>query len=182
MNPAPLEAEVSARPDGAEQRLYRSFEQAETVLTASVAIVLIALAVLALLDTFVRVIGPLLSEQHDAIRAVTDGIDAAFLVIILLELLHTILSHGPISQQLQEFLAIGITAAVRHGLGLAASNTDQHGLVIDLAINSSGVLLLVLALWLVRQRAAGEQEATVKAPGAGSAAEKEQSKYGPVRE
>jgi phosphate starvation-inducible membrane PsiE len=75
-------------------------------------------------------------------------------VIILLELLHTILSHGPISQQVQEFLAIGITAAVRHGLGLAASNTDQNALVIDLAVNSGGVLLLVSALWLVRQRSA----------------------------
>ncbi|HEY8743759.1 MAG TPA: phosphate-starvation-inducible PsiE family protein [Chloroflexota bacterium] len=164
MNPAPLEPEVDARPGAAEQRLYRSFEQAETILTASVAIVLIALAMLALLDTFVRVIGPLLSDQHDAVRAVTDGIDAAFLVIILLELLHTILSHGPISQQLQEFLAIGITAAVRHGLGLAASSADQHGLVIDLAINSSGVLLLVLALWLVRQRGAVEQETQAQSP------------------
>ena len=173
MNPAPLEPEIAARAGTAEQRLYRLFEQAETILTASVAIVLIALAALALLDTFVRVIGPLLNEQHNAVRAVTDGIDAAFLVIILLELLHTILSHGPISQQLQEFLAIGITAAVRHGLGLAASTTDQHGLVIDLAINSSGVLLLVLALWLVRQRAAGETEATVKAHGAANSAEKQ---------
>jgi hypothetical protein len=104
MDPAPLAAEEPVQSSSFEKRLYGSFERAETILTASVAVVLIGLAVLALVDTFVRVISPFLADQHDVTRAVTDGIDAAFLVIILLELLHTILSHGPISQQVQEFL------------------------------------------------------------------------------
>jgi len=36
--------------------------------------------------------------------------DTAFLTIILVELLHTVLSRGPIGRQVQEFLVIGITS------------------------------------------------------------------------
>ncbi|HKO24856.1 MAG TPA: hypothetical protein VJY65_08970, partial [Chloroflexota bacterium] len=86
--------------------------------------------------------------------AALKGIDGAFLAIILLELLHTTLSRGPISQQLQEFLVIGITAAVRHGLELAASGrgSNPREVVINLAINALGALVLIAGLWLVRQQ------------------------------
>lgn len=84
------------------------------------------------------------------------------------ELLHTTLSRGPISQQLQEFLVIGTTAAVRHGLNLAASGptSNPRDVVIDLSLNSVGALLLVVAFWLVRQqlRADRRQQAQEEHP------------------
>jgi len=148
----PNEPTVRPQPGGVEKRLFAAFEHAESLLIAMVALVLIGLAFLALLDTVRRVVGPLLQADPDYTHAVTAGIDAAFLVIILLELYHTTLSRGPISQQLQEFLTIGVTATVRHGLALTAGTSNARELAIDLAINALGVVILVSALWLVRQQ------------------------------
>ena len=92
-------------------------------------------------------------------HAALSGLDAAFIVIILLELVHTTLSRGPISTQVQEFLVIGITSAVRNGLETAAGrgNGTPRETAIDLAITSAAALLLVVSLWLVRQRLSAEQ-------------------------
>jgi hypothetical protein len=75
--------------------------------------------------------------------------------------LHTTLSRGPISQQLQEFLVIGITAAVRHGLELAASGpgSNPREVVIALVLNSVGAVVLVGGLWLVRQQLRADRRA-----------------------
>nr|MDQ2828871.1 hypothetical protein [Chloroflexota bacterium] len=62
----------------------------------------------------------------------------------------------------QEFLVIGVTSGVRRSLEIAvgSSATPEAGhpvapssrdVVIDLGINALGVLVLVIALWLVRQ-------------------------------
>ena len=81
-------------------------------------------------------------------------LDGTFIIVILLELVHTTLSRGPISTQVQEFLVIGITSAVRTGLETVAARsgdtTRETG--IELAITAFASLLLVVALWLVRQR------------------------------
>jgi hypothetical protein len=85
-------------------------------------------------------------------RAVIEGLDDAFLVIILLELLHTVLSRGPVTRRVQEFLVVGITAGIRSGLEISAERGgDSRGIASSLAIDALGVLMLVGALWLVRQ-------------------------------
>src|SRR5579871_3496384 len=77
------------------------FEFIERVLIYVVGLFLIGFAILALVDTVVLVKDPIFVE-HDYTTAITHGIDAAFLTVILLELLHTVLSRGPLSRQLQE--------------------------------------------------------------------------------
>jgi hypothetical protein len=143
-----------AQPSAPERRLIHLYERAESVLTSVVAFFLIICVVIALLALIGEVKGPLLARTPDFTTAALKGIDGAFLAIILLELLHTTLSRGPISQQLQEFLVIGITAAVRHGLELAASGrgSNPREVVVNLAINALGVLVLIAGLWLVRQQ------------------------------
>ena len=82
------------------------------------------------------------------------------LAIILLELLHTTLTRSSIIRQLQEFLVIGITAGVRYSLEVAASGggSNPRDVVIDLTINAGAVLILVAALWLVRQQLLAERQ------------------------
>ncbi len=118
-----------------------------------VSLFLVILVLIALVGVVLSLREPLL-HNHDFTTAVLDGVNGTFLAVILLELLHTTLSRGPISRQLQEFLVIGVTAGVRHGLELAVE-TPQGGardVVISLAINAVAVLGLVLSLWLVREQ------------------------------
>jgi hypothetical protein len=112
-------------------------------------------------------------QVHDLTKAITVGVDAAFLTVILLELLHAVIGREQLARQAPDFIVIGITSAIRHGLSLVAtaSGTSEsvkrvidgktytlsvpgpnnpREVVIDLAINSGGVLVLVVALWLVR--------------------------------
>jgi len=140
-----------------DERIAAVFKRLESILTYVVALFLIGFAVLALWDTLQGASTSLFGAHASSTRAIVDGIDSTFLTIILLELLHTTLSRGPISRQLQEFLVIGITSAVRHSLELAAGSTGARSgsprdLVIDLTINAAGALLLVICLWLVRQQ------------------------------
>ncbi|GEM_PF-3050629 len=147
-----------------DTQLEAVFETIQRLLIAAVALALIVLSGLALWDTVVSVQSEL--SHGNLTLGIATGVDTAFLTVILLELLHTVTSRGPVAQQVQEFIVIGITSAVRHGLGIAAAasgtNTARvgasaHGLserdtVTNLAINSVSVLLLVGALWLVRHR------------------------------
>lgn len=143
----------------------------ERVLILGVAVALIALSSTALWDAVVLVTDEL--RAHDLTRAITVGVDTVFLTVILLELLHTVVGREPLAKQVPEFIVIGITSAIRHGLSLVATSTGSgetvtriiHGkayrlsvpgasnprdIVVNLAINSGGVLILVLALWVVR--------------------------------
>lgn len=156
--------------------MERSFELIQRVLIAGVAIVLVILSSMALWDTVVLVHEQLVA--HDLTKAITEGVDTVFLTVILLELLHTVISRGSLAQQAPEFIIIGITSAIRHGLGLVASSagtaetvtrvikghaykltvpgsSNPREIVISLTINSGSVLILVLALWLVRQHPIG---------------------------
>ena len=151
---------VQPKPSRLEERLFTLFDRVESALMSIVALILVILALVALLDTAVQVGQPLLQHDPDYARAVTNGIDTTFLVIILLELLHTTLSRGPVSHQLQEFLVIGITVAVRHSLELVTGKGNPRDLVIDFTINAVGALILVVALWLVRQQPPAHRGAT----------------------
>jgi hypothetical protein len=136
-----------------ERQALQFLKQTESLLTHVISFILVLLVLVALVGVVASVRDPLLHE-HDFSTAAIDGVNAVFLAVILLELLHTTLARGPISRQLQEFLIIGITAGVRHGLGLAVESHagSSRDVVINLTLNSLSVLGLVLALWLVRQR------------------------------
>ncbi len=163
-------------------RLARGLGVVEQLLVSVVALLLVGFAALGLLNTVALVKDTLVGGGDYAV-VIAEGIDAAFLTIILLELLHTVLSRGALGQQVQEFLVIGITSAVRHGLtvaanvnggtgagartsGLAASGGSARDVGVNLAVNAAGVLILVAALWLVRQHAgAADAEADAREGG-----------------
>ncbi|GAC1403268.1 MAG: hypothetical protein NVSMB52_17260 [Chloroflexota bacterium] len=146
------EPRVQAEPTVLEGRLIHVYERAESILTSVVALFLTCFVLIAFIGVVVDVKDPLL-RTHNFTEAALRGIDSTFLAIILLELLHTTLSRGPISMQLQEFLVIGVTASIRHGLELATGRgSSPRDLVIDLAINAAGAAILVGSLWLVRQQ------------------------------
>jgi hypothetical protein len=144
----------------------------ERLLITGVALVLITLSFMALWDTVVLVRDQL--QIHDLTRAITVGVDTVFVTVILLELLHTVIGREPLARQAPDFIVIGITSAIRHGLSLVATASSSgesvkrviggktyhltvpgsgnpREIVIDLAINSVGVLVLVIGLWIVRQ-------------------------------
>lgn len=144
-----------------EHRLLEILERAESFLLLFVALVLIALAAVTLVNTVLTFSSMMLShETNNFLPLVNNGIDELFQVIILAELLHTTLSRGSVSTQLQEFLVVGITVVVRHGLELASQGgvtgkgvkpIDPTQLVIDLVINAAAALILIGGLWLVQQ-------------------------------
>lgn len=154
-----------------ERGLHESIHVIERILTGGVAVALVVLAVMALWNTVVLVSDEV--RVRDLTRAVTVGVDTVFLTVILLELLHTMVAPERLARQAADFIVIGITSAIRHGLSLVATSSGAgetvtrviHGkvykvsvpgganprdIVVNLAINSGGVLLLVLALWIVR--------------------------------
>lgn len=160
---------------GLDQFIDRIFRVLQRALIGAVAVVLIGLSGLALWDTIVSVQNQL-SHNHLTL-AIATGLDTAFLTVILLELLHTVTRRGAVAQQVQEFIVIGITSVVRHGLAIAAASSgtgrasvlgggalaaaSQRDTVINLAINSVSVLLLVTALWLVRHRFGGATDSAL---------------------
>ncbi len=157
-----VENEPLHQPPGKlEHRLFEVLERAESFLLLFVALVLIALAAVTLVNTVVSFSSAYFGhEAHDFLGLVNGGIDELFQVIILAELLHTTLSRGSVSTQLQEFLVVGITVVVRHGLELASQGgvtvkgtkpLEATQLVIDLVINASAALILIGGLWLVQQ-------------------------------
>jgi hypothetical protein len=165
------QAEGRSEKSQIDQWIDRIVDVAERALLAGVTIVLIVLSGMALWDTVVLVQNEL--QVRDLTKAITVGVDTAFLTVILLELLHTVIRREPLARQVPDFIVIGITSAIRHGLSEVATasgsgesvkrviggktytlsvpgTSNPREVVIDLAINSAGVLVLVVALWLVR--------------------------------
>jgi hypothetical protein len=147
------EPSIQAKPSYVETRLNRGLERIASVLTSGVAVLLVGYVVVALVGVVVAGLEPLLRDGN-LTEAAVHGVDASFLAIILLELVHTTVSRGAITRQVQEFLVIGITAGVRSGLEVAASAREHAAreVAVNLAINSFAVLLLVVALCAVRWR------------------------------
>lgn len=152
-----------------ERQARRFFTGAQRVLEYTVAMFLLAFAVVTLVNTAQEALVTV-QRARDLTLAVTQGVDAALFVMILLEVLKTMLSRAPAVQRLQEFLVIGIFSAVRYGLEIVASaqgsrvaaeagmpSAVSHGVVTDLTLNALGILVLVLALWGVRRLLAAEQ-------------------------
>jgi hypothetical protein len=146
------EPSIQPAPSSLEDRLNRALVRAASLFVYLVAVLILGLVLVALIGGIVGAIEPLI-HGRDFTRAAIDGLDAAFLVIILLELVHTTLSRGPIAQQLQQFLVVGITSGVRTGLEVSAQRgADARAIASSLALNALAVLVLVGALWLVRRQ------------------------------
>jgi hypothetical protein len=137
-------------PSRLERRFEPGLERTANVLGSLVALLLLTLVCVALVGMVLTIVKTLVKGDFN--QSVSEGLDAAFLIIILLELVHTTLVRGPISNRVQEFLLVGITAGVRSGLEVAANRGDARIVGVNLAIDAAAVLLLVAALWLVRQR------------------------------
>lgn len=100
-------------------------------------------------------------REHIATSSlVSHGMDTLLLTLILLELLHTVLSHAPLMKRLAEFMIIGVFSAVRYGLEVVASTdravsgafvTDPRTVAGSLALDAVGICLLVVTLTLVRK-------------------------------
>lgn len=157
--------------------MAESFAVIQRLLIAAVAIALVVLSLMALWDTVILVRDEI--TRHDLTRAITVGVDTVFLTVILLELLHTVIGQEPLARQAPDFIVIGITSGIRHGLSLVATSTgtervtrvikghtytlsvpggSSRDLVVNLLINSGSVLLLVAALWLVRHSFSSYQD------------------------
>lgn len=131
------------------------FSRVESFLIFVIGLFIVGFVLIALLGVINEIREPLLIT-HNFTEAALKGIDVAFLAIILLELLHTIRSQSSLTKQLQEFLIIGITSAVRHGLELAATSTtgvSPQSVVINLTINALAVFILVCSLWIAEKAA-----------------------------
>ena len=147
------EPSIQARPTDRESRFNETLAHVANVLTSAVAVLLIVFVVVALVGVVMEGVKPLLTHGSFTDAAVR-GVNSAFLAIILLELVHTTVSRGPMTRQLQEFLVIGVTVGVRSGLEIAAGASEHNArdVAIDLAVNALGVLILVAALCLLRRR------------------------------
>jgi hypothetical protein len=74
-----------------------------------VGLLLIGFAAFSLFNTLVLVRQPIVVD-HDYTQAIATGFDSAFLTIILLEVLYTVLTRSSLARQIREFLIIGITS------------------------------------------------------------------------
>jgi hypothetical protein len=150
----------------AEVWLDRVLERSARVLGVLVSVLLIVFVAIVLIGVARDLLGPVLHEQK-LTDAALRGLDDAFLAIILLEVVHTTLSRGPLASKVLAFLAIGITAGVRTGLEVAAVAPESapRDVVIDLAIVALGVVLLAVAYVLVRHRLYVERSSNGASPG-----------------
>lgn len=163
--------QLDSRRSQIDRWMDEAVDLVERVLIAGVVIVLVVLSFMALWDSVVLIRDQV--QVHDLTRAITVGVDTVFLTVILLELLHTVVGREPLARQAPDFIVIGITSAIRHGLSIVATASSSgetikrviggktyqltvpgsgnpREIVIDLAINSTGVLILVIGLWVVR--------------------------------
>jgi predicted PurR-regulated permease PerM len=151
--PAGEEPSIQAPPTHFESRFNDSLARVANVLTSVVAVLLIAFVIIALVGVVMEGFKPII-EHRNFTQAAVQGVNSAFLAIILLELVHTTVSRGPMTRQLQEFLVIGVTVGVRSGLEIAAGAGEHNArdVAINLSVNALGVLILVAALVLLRRR------------------------------
>jgi len=143
-------------PAPVEEHANHLLERVAGALTSIVAVLLLAFVAVALAGAVTAAWSPIVHD-HNFTEGALKGLDASFLAIILLELVHTTLARGPISSQIQQFLVVGVTAGVRAGLEVAASEADPRDIVVNLLLNAVGVFVLVGALLLVRRRVHAEK-------------------------
>ena len=137
-------------------------DKLEDILHGFLGIILFIISVLAGLYTLQR----LIETRPFFPLGMIQGINDILFVVIILEIMRTVIvrfTDG--SFQLDNFLTIGVIAAVRHILTVGASLTmekkktteDFNRALIEMGVNTGIVLALVFALFLAR--AANRQKA-----------------------
>lgn len=133
---------------------HRLVERMEDVFHVVLGIFLFGIAVAALIYSVIRVFTTSPFFPSGMIQAIND----VLFIIIILEILRTVIARYTDGVfQLQNFLIIGIIAAVRHILTVGAYMTlsektqeDFDRAVIELAISSGIVVALVFAIFLAK--------------------------------
>jgi len=133
---------------------HRLVERMEDVFHVVLGIFLFGIAVAALVFSVIRVFTTSPFFPSGMIQAIND----VLFIIIILEILRTVIARYTDGVfQLQNFLIIGIIAAVRHILTVGAYMTlsektqeDFDRAVIELAISSGIVVALVFAIFMAK--------------------------------
>jgi uncharacterized membrane protein (DUF373 family) len=133
----------------------RWVERVEEVFHVVLGLFLLAIAVVALYFSVIRAFETQPFFPTGMIQAIND----ILFIIIILEILRTVVARYTDGVfQLQNFLIIGVIAAVRHILTVGASMTLASGksqsefdrAVVELGISSGIVVALVFAIFLAR--------------------------------
>jgi uncharacterized membrane protein (DUF373 family) len=133
---------------------HRLVERMEDVFHVVLGVFLFGIAVAALIYSVIRVFTTSPFFPSGMIQAIND----VLFIIIILEILRTVIARYTDGVfQLQNFLIIGIIAAVRHILTVGAYMTlsektqeDFDRAVIELAISSGIVVALVFAIFMAK--------------------------------
>jgi uncharacterized membrane protein (DUF373 family) len=141
---------VRLQPLGVVLRLFRN---AETLLQAAVAVVLVLIASAVLIHT----VAHLTLTGNGFLAGVLNAINGVLLVVIILEILRTVLAHFTEEDfPLHDFLIIGIISATRHILTVAvrltvsqASRASVTMSLLEVLASAGVVLALVVALFVV---------------------------------
>jgi uncharacterized membrane protein (DUF373 family) len=135
--------------------LGRWVERIEEIFHIVLGVFLLGIAIAALYFSVVRVFETTPFFPHGMIQAIND----ILFIIIILEILRTVVARYTDGVfQLQNFLIIGVIAAVRHILTVGASMTLASGksqdqfdrAVIELGISTAIVVALVFAIFLAK--------------------------------
>jgi len=145
---------------------HRLVERMEDVFHVVLGIFLFGIAVAALIFSVIRVFTTSPFFPSGMIQAIND----VLFIIIILEILRTVIARYTDGVfQLQNFLIIGIIAAVRHILTVGAYMTlsektqeDFDRAVIELAISSGIVVALVFAIFLAKVAASIATKAEIQ--------------------
>jgi len=145
---------------------HRLVERMEDVFHVVLGIFLFGIAVAALIYSVIRVFTTSPFFPSGMIQAIND----VLFIIIILEILRTVIARYTDGVfQLQNFLIIGIIAAVRHILTVGAYMTlsektqeDFDRAVIELAISSGIVVALVFAIFLAKVAASIATKAEIQ--------------------
>jgi uncharacterized membrane protein (DUF373 family) len=139
----------------AARPLIRTVQYAESLLFLTLAVLLLAIAVLVVVQTAARLMTP--PAQQAFAETVTQALNGVLFVVIVIEVLRTIVARfeGE-GLRLQPFLVIAIVSTVRHILTVAARLSlvgVEHGtvLILELIANAGVVLVLVAALVMLRR-------------------------------
>jgi len=121
----------------------------------------------------VRTVVSFLSDWHAFPQSVVAAIDGILVVIIVLDIAHTVFGHLRSSVfPVRPFLVIGILAGVRDILSASAHLTlstlktaDLDNTLISLGVGVGVVVLLIGGLALLRLAASGDDDTTVDGAG-----------------
>ncbi len=137
------------------RRLLTFIEHTDDWVNAAVALTLLGLAIVIVVNTLYRAI---LGNTGNVFESTTYILDRLLLVLIVLEILWTIITYLESHKvPLEPFLYVGIITSIRKLLILGAEVEISHlgeqleYLAIDMGINVTVIIVLVIGLYLIRK-------------------------------